>query len=237
MSPLCFAMPCGLLPRSQGLSVLNPGSPWRGSLLGSGCLHPPWLWGFCGPQCHAGDVAGVPGNGDTQKIVLCLDDERRPTFRRGFRDEYRRKSVLHWLWKQRNVLTSVCRQFRLNERMWAVENCLICHSSFCPTYYLHPHPVPHFKCFYPHQSPCLHKITQLSTTWISYSAILPPYYSMFGHCHYTVLFIFLFIRPSSVSKFPKYLNWCTCSNCGPLQRMFLCRPIVLNIASHWSSWH
>ena len=64
VSPLCFAMPCGLLWGSQGLSVLNPGSPWRGSLLGSGCLHSPWLWGFCEPHCHVGDLAGVPGNVD-----------------------------------------------------------------------------------------------------------------------------------------------------------------------------
>ena len=52
----------GLLPGSRGISVLNPGSPRRGYLPGSGCLHPPWLRGFCEPHCHVGDVAGVPGN-------------------------------------------------------------------------------------------------------------------------------------------------------------------------------
>ena len=74
VSPLCSAMPCDLLPGSQGLSILNPGSPRIGSLPGSGCLHPPWLRGFWGPHCHVGDVAGAPGNGDVVVVQtrLCV---------------------------------------------------------------------------------------------------------------------------------------------------------------------
>ena len=64
--PLCAAMQCGSLPGSQGLSVLNSGSPLICSLLGSGsgCPHPSWQLVFGALHCHAGDIASAPGNGD-----------------------------------------------------------------------------------------------------------------------------------------------------------------------------